>query len=120
MPFVGRIATAKAGLAPGRARKVPVLADTGNNVPVQMGHHGAELRQIDFIRVEYLSLNRFHTKNKTHELHLFGRGKVGHFLDVLLPDNTGIARVVRLGGVNNANLLILPNERFIAGPAQYA
>mgnify|MGYP007009149631 CR=1 FL=1 len=120
MPFAWRFVIGKAWVAPGRTGEVPVLPETGNDMPVQVRHHITELGQIDLVRAEQVSLNRFHAKYIAHEGYLICRGQVGHFLDVLLPYDAGIAGVVRFIGIDDANLLILPNERFIAGPAQDA
>lgn len=69
-------------------------------MPVQVGRHIAELRQIDLVWLQHLALDLLYQPDSGHEGVALGGCEVGHFADMILPYDAGKAW---MGGVVSSN-----------------
>ncbi len=86
---------------PNRCRKIGIVVETRHHMPMQVRHNVAETGQIDFGRCKYATHGRFHTVDHVHQFVTLMRRQVGHFGNVLLPDNAAKCR--RVGFVVHGN-----------------
>ncbi len=88
-----------------------VLPETRNDMPMQVRSHISETGEIDLVGTHRLAYRCFHCKHGRHEMFTLGSGKVGHLLDVPIPDHTAEAGVVRILDQHDAATGILPDLR---------
>lgn len=109
------------GRGPNRRGEVGVVFKAGDDVPMQVGHNIAEAGQIDFGRVEDLAHCGFNLIHHFHDFVAFGRGKVGHLGNMVIPNNAaecGCAGFVVDG--DDAQVWRLQQNVFVVGSADGA
>ena len=81
---------------PNGHRKMPVIQETRDDVPMQVRDHISQTRQIDFVRMHQFSQCRLGGENHVHQaLTLFGI-QLGHFADMLVKNDAAKARIFRI------------------------
>ena len=82
----------RTGAAQIGAGKLASFFKAGDDVPMQVGHNIAEAGQIDFGRAEDLAHCGFNLIHHFHNFVAFGRGKVGHLGNMVIPNNAAECR----------------------------
>ncbi len=70
----------------------------------------AEAGEIYFIRPHHFAYRRFDGEYGCHQMRSFGSGKIGHFLDVLLPDHAAETGIVGILNQHCPATVILPEQ----------
>lgn len=91
-----------------------IVAEAGNQMPVQMRHHIAEAGQVDFLGLHHFTQRGFDLTHGAHQGRPVFYRQIGHFLDVCIPDHAAEARVIGICNQYDAQLLIAEQD-FAAG-----
>lgn len=79
-----------------------------NNMPMQVRGHIAKAGEINFFRLHHLAHGTFHGKHRVHQCCAHLNGEVGHFPDVLVPNNAAEAGIVGIRYQYHAAVLAAP------------
>ncbi len=66
---------------------MPVMMESWNNVPMQMGHYVPQAGEIDFIGMKQFTQHALHTQHNAHDVLLLCGIQITHFFDVGEPNN---------------------------------
>ena len=87
-----------------------VIRETRDDMPMQVRNQIAQAREIDLVRFEHHAQRLLDGPYHAHAMQLFGSGKVGHFLDMSIPDNAAEAGIIRIGDQCGATPLVAPQD----------
>lgn len=87
-----------------------VAREARDEMPVQVRRHVAETREIDFVRREHRAQRLLDGEHDAHAMRALRGGKVGHFLDVGIPDDAAVTGVIRVIHDNHAAKLVAPQD----------
>ena len=97
--------------APYRVRKMRIMLEARDHVPVQVRSHVAQAREIDFVRVKHFAQRRLDGQNDAHAMLLRGGWKVGHLLDMRIPDHAAKTGIVGVINQHDAALAVTVKQR---------
>jgi hypothetical protein len=92
-----RLGHAALARRPHRLRKVRVVREARDHVPVHVRHHVAEAGQVDLVRLHHAAHRALHCVHDAHQMCPLGLAEIGELGHVRAPDHAAEARVVVLG-----------------------
>jgi hypothetical protein len=95
---------------PDRVREMSVAMPARNYVPVEVRSQVSQAGQIDFIRLQHLPNRTFHREHHSHQVLSFRYWQIGHFLDMVRPDDAAEARIIAVFDQHNPTQCILPQR----------
>lgn len=99
---------------PNRIGKTTILRPARDDMPVDVWGNVAQAGEVDLVRIDETTQNRFDGEYNPHHLLLFLTRQIAHFTFVAIEDDSAVSRVVCFFDQNDTTQRTLP-DRFATG-----